>query len=347
MRALLFDDARAVQITEVADPVLRPGFVLLRNRASGICGSDLHVYRGHWPLDTTYPTGHEFCADVIGVGEGVTNVELGQRVCVECFSHCGSCAPCRTGQHNLCMQRRFLSSDGPGGFAPVALVHASTLLPIPPELSDEDGAFVEPLAVGVRALAQSGARAPDRLGIIGAGTIGLCTAAVAQATGFAEVWLSCRYPHQVEAARRLGVAQPVLAASDRGSGPFREAVERGTDGRGVDAVVDTIGTAGSFEDAATVVRPGGSISLVGGYTEPVTVPLASVVGKELQLAGSCCYAYSDGRRDFQTAIGLLAAGQVSSELFVTHRFALDDAPEAFGVADDKQSASIKVQFILT
>ena len=346
MRAIKLE-AHEVRVVEVPDPKVSPGFVLLRTRASGICGSDLHVYRGKWQVKRTHPVGHEFCGDVVAVGAGVENALLGQRVCVECFSHCGTCRYCQTSQYNHCTRRRFLFMDGPGGFAPMALVHASALVPLPPVLSDEDGAFVEPLAVGLRALAQTEARAPDRLAIVGAGTIGLCTAAVAVAAGFSSVWMSCRHPHQVEAAQRLGVPRPVLSAGPEGPTMFWQAVEAETDGQGVDTVVDTIGTAAAFEDAVKVVRPGGRLSLVGGYTGPVTVPLGQVVSKELQVFGSQCYACSNGRRDFEAAIELLASSRVLSEVFVTHRFpSFEEAPQAFRIADDKCSGSIKVQFVL-
>ena len=347
MRVALIGEPLEVKVAEIPEPEVQPGFALLRTRASGICGSDLHVYRGHWP-SLANPTGHEFCGDVIAIGEGVTDVEPGQRVCVECFSHCGSCDMCQLGKYNHCANRRFLSEHGPGGFAPISRVHASSLIPLPNELSDEDGAFVEPLAVGVRALSQIDARAPDRLAIVGGGTIGLCTAAAAVANGFGEVWMSCRYPHQVEAARKIGVSNPVLSGDPDGPETIRQAIEEASAGRGVDAIVDTIGTASSFEDAVAIARPGADLSLVGGYTEPVTVPLGTVVAKELRIVGSMCYAFSGERRDFESAIALLASGRVQSEPLITHRFgSLEEAPEAFRVADDKSSGSIKVQFLLT
>ncbi|MCB9156057.1 MAG: alcohol dehydrogenase catalytic domain-containing protein [Caldilineaceae bacterium] len=311
-------------------------------RQAGICGSDLHSYYGHWNQSHTFAHGHETCGVVTAVGAGVTNVQPGERVVIECFSHCGECLYCRTGHYNQCLQRKGVSHEQHGGFAEYTTAHASGLFKIPASMSDEEGALVEPLAVGVRALAQAQATHADRVLVIGGGTIGLLCLAVAKAIGVRETLITAKYPQQVEMAQALGADHVV----DVTRADVRDVVNELTDNLGVDVVIETVGGAANFNEALATVRKRGRVVLVAGYHKPLEVDLARLVWSEATVTGSNCYGFSGMETDFQAAIDLIDSGKVDITKIVTHRFPLDDVTEAFQVAADKEMGSVKVHLVV-
>ncbi len=339
MKAGIYYGPREIRVEEVEVPPVPPRHVLIRTRVSGICGSDIHRYFGEWeqPREKV-ATGHELSGVVVEVGEEVSEVALGDRVCAECFYHCGNCTYCRVGHYNLCDNIRYLSSVGHGGFAEYSLLPASSLFKLPESLSFEEGALIEPLAVSYRAIIQAQACHRDRIAILGAGTIGLFCLASARAIGVQDVIISSKYEHQAKMAEKLGAAHVIRPRRQ----DLRKEVELISEGGGVDAVLDTVASDETFNDALAIVRRAGVICLVGGYTKPLTVSLDPLVSKELRLVGSNCYSYSGMKKDFDAAIELVASKRVDATSIVTHRFPLEDTGEAFRAAADKTSGSIKV-----
>jgi len=340
MKAVLYNEQGGVHVETVAVPSPAEGEVLVRVNAVGICGSDLHAYRGRWGRPKHAP-GHELVGEVVQVGPGVTGFAPGQRVCAECFSHCGECRYCRAGLYNLCQKREYVSSKHHGGMAEFCVLHHSSLFRVPDTFTDEQGALVEPLAVAWRAWCQADAKPGDTVAVIGAGTIGLLAAACAKAGGAARTFIFARYEHQAHAARQMGIDAPAVSSSEH----FAEAVLTATQNLGADAVVETTASADGFALAAGVARPAGSISLVGGYSGALSIDLGPVVGKELRLRGSCCYGISGMRADFASAIALIESGAVDPSLLVTHRYALAEADRAFAAAADKSSGAVKVLIV--
>jgi threonine dehydrogenase-like Zn-dependent dehydrogenase len=150
--------------------------------------------------------------------------------------------------------------------------------------------------------------------------------------------ITAKYEHQMNLAEQFGADQVLHA----GLKNIAREVETITHHRGVDRVIDTIGAAQTFNEATHIVRKGGTICLVGGYTDPLNLFLAPIVSKELQIRGSCCYSYCSVKKDFDAAIDLLATNQVNAISIVTHRFPLQDIAHAFSVAADKTTGSVKV-----
>ena len=338
MKAALYTGLEQISLQDVADHTPGPGFVRLDTRCTGICGSDLHNYFGNWPPQPDLAAGHETCGLVVDVGESVTGFQPGDRVVVECFSHCGACIYCRTGHYNHCLQRRWVSENTHGGFAEHTTAHASGLFKIPAAMSFEDGALVEPLAVGHRALAQAGASYQDRVAVIGGGTIGQLCLAVAKAIGVKETLITVKYPQQAELARGFGADHIVTV----GETDVKDYVADLTNNYGMDVVIETIGGGGNFNDALAIVRRRGRVVLVAGYHKPLEVDLSRLVWAEPVVTGSNCYGFSGTTTDFQAAIDLILSGRVDAAQLVTHRFPLSDIATAFNVAADKQSGSIKV-----
>jgi 2-desacetyl-2-hydroxyethyl bacteriochlorophyllide A dehydrogenase len=341
MKAALYSGIEQIAIQEVEQLPPPPGYLVLETRQIGICGSDLHAYLGHWSQSPGRAQGHETCGVVAELGEGVTGFVIGDLVVVECFSHCGQCVYCQTGQYNHCLQRKGISHNMHGGFAEYTTVHYSGLFKLPAGMSQEDGALVEPLAVAVRALAQANATYQDRVVVIGGGTIGLLCLAVAKANGVKEAMITVKYPQQARMAQELGADQVI----DIGQVDVKEFVSRHTGGLGVDAVVETVGGGQNFDDALAIVRRRGTVVLVAGYYKPLEVNLGRIVSSEAIVTGSNCYGYSGMRTDFQAAIDLIAGGKVAVGKIVTHRYGLGEIAKAFAVAADKGSGAVKVHIV--
>jgi 2-desacetyl-2-hydroxyethyl bacteriochlorophyllide A dehydrogenase len=338
MKAALYSGVEQIAIHDVERQPPPPGHLVLEMRQAGVCGSDLHAYFGHWPQSPGRAQGHETCGTVAEVGDGVTHFAVGDLVVVECFSHCGHCVYCQTGQYNHCLERKGISHNQHGGFAEYTTVHHSGVFKLPAGMSYEEGALVEPLAVAVRALAQAHATYQDRVVVIGGGTIGLLCLAVAKANGVKEAMISVKYPQQAQMAHALGADQVI----DINQVNIKEFVHQQTNGMGVDAVIETVGSGQNFDDALAIVRKRGSVVLVAGYYKPLEVDLGRIVSTEAIITGSNCYGYSGMQTDFQAAIDLIASRKVAATKIVTHRYPLDEIAEAFAVAADKGSGAIKV-----
>jgi 2-desacetyl-2-hydroxyethyl bacteriochlorophyllide A dehydrogenase len=333
MRAAIYHGVRDIRVEEVPRPRLEAGFLLVEMKRCGICGSDVHSYNGLWE-QPTIAHGHEVSGVVAECGEGVGEFRVGDRVCMEWFSHCGTCRFCRVGKYNLCNSLARTSGKSHAGFADFVVAHQSSLFRLPDSLSFEEGALVEPLAVSYRAVRRSSREALGTLLVIGAGTIGLLAVSVARALGARAIIASARHDHQAALASRFGAAEVL-----------RENVAQkviNTYG-GADAVIETTASPAGLHEAFTSVRKGGRVVLVGGFVKSLDVDLKSIVDNELSVLGSFCYGYSGMRRDFDSSIELIASRKVLVRELITHRFGLAAIATAFETALDKNSRSVKVE----
>jgi len=324
-----------IEVRETPVPSPGPGEVLLRVRVCGICGSDLHVYRGELPIPPTISLGHEFAGEVVESGDGVEGFAPGRRVVVEPLRTCRECDYCRTGNHQLCPRRVLLGTFAPGGLAEYVAVPAYTLYPLLDGLDFELGALVEPLAVVVHGLHLVDLSRGDRVVVLGCGTIGVMTALAARALGAAEVTVTYRYEHQARAALAAGATR-VVPAGDASA----------LVGEKPDVVVETVGGhAETLGQAVGLVRPGGRVSILGLFTGPVQVNALTMMLNEVRTAGAITYCRSRRLTDFEAALGMIGADPERARGIITHRFPLAEAQQAFLAAADKSSASIKVQVI--
>jgi len=341
MKVAIYDGIEDINLHEVDYVQPAPGFVTLDTKCTGICGSDLHNYFGNWPPAETWAQGHETCGEIVEVGAGVSGLQPGDLVAMECFSHCGQCFYCQTGDYNHCLARKWTSDNNHGGFAEFTTVHASGVFKLPAGMSYEDGALVEPLAVCWRALAQAQATHNDRVAIIGGGTIGLLCLAVAKAIGVKETLITVKYDQQARVAETYGADHIInVTRTD-----VKKAVAGLTADVGMDAVIETVGGGQNFNDALAITRRRGRLVLVAGYHRPLEVDLRRVVWGEVHVTGSNCYAYSGIQTDFQAAIDLIATNKVHAAAIVTHRYPFAEITNAFKIAADKQSGSVKVQVL--
>lgn len=338
MRAAVLTGPQTFEIQEIATPSPAPGRVLVRVRNCGVCGSDLHFYRGEFPSPPNLRMGHETAGEVARIGEGVTGLSPGQPVAIEPVEVCRDCDFCRTGHEQLCPGRKFLGTMLPGAFADYVDAPAYIVHPLPDGVDYEVGALVEPLAVAVHGLRQVGVSIGERVLVLGSGNIGLMALVGAQAMGAAAVYATARYPHQREAALALG-AEAVVDGDEGAVGQLMAACG----GRLPEVVVETVGGhADTLNQAIAMVRPGGRVSVLGVFTGAPSVNATLAVLKEVSLVGGITYGRPNSRSDFEVALEIAAKRADDLRKVITHRYPLDSIADAFAVANDKSQRSIKV-----
>ncbi len=313
MRAVRCREGR-IEVADVAAPTGEG--VRVRVRSAGICGSDLHMIDGGWPLADT--PGHEIAGELAD----------GRAVAIEPIVACGVCAACQRGEYNLCPTQLadFIGIGRNGGMAEELVVPSSCLVMLAPGVSAADACLVEPLAVAVHGLRMAQVGPGKRVAVIGGGSIGLCAVAAAGATG-AEVSLAARYDAQLSAGERLGARALDPAALDAL----------------FDVVVDCAGSASALEQACQIARPGADLVLLASYWDGFSPPGMALSTKEIRILPSFMYRrYPDGGRDVDAAAALLATRPEIARILITHRLPLDAAAEAFAIARDRQSGAIKV-----
>lgn len=326
------------ELREEDVPAVTPGRVLVRVRNCGICGSDLHFYRGEFPSPPELRMGHEISGEVAAVGEGVTRVSSGQPVAIEPVEVCRGCLYCTTGREQLCPDRKFLGTMLPGAFADFILVPSYIVHALPDGVDFEAGSLVEPLAVTTHGLRQVALEFGERVVVLGSGTIGLMAIIAARALGAKEVFATARYPHQAEMARSLG-ATHVVGAGDSAVGELLSVFG----GRGADVVVETVGgVADTVNEAIALARSGGRVSILGIFSSQPQVNVTLSVLKEVALVGGITYGHISGRSDFEVALEIARRHAGDMRRVITHRVPLDDIASGFATANDKTQHSIKV-----
>jgi L-iditol 2-dehydrogenase len=296
-----------------------PGQVALDVAGVGICGTDLHIWLGHYDAVPPVTLGHEVCGRVAGIGEGVDAGWLGARVAVETYySTCGRCAYCRGGRPNMCAQRRSLGTHADGGMAPRLVLPAHNLHRVPDDVDDFAATLSEPLACVCHSLLDPPAvSAGDRVLVVGPGSIGLVAAQVARACGGdVTVRGTPRDGARLALAEQLGFA-----------------TEDGRDGlHDVDAVIECSGAEGGIAHALGALRRGGTLVQMGLRGGPVTLPWDLICFHELRVTAGFASTPTSWRR----AMGLLHAGEVAFPPLVTDVVGLRgwrDAFEATRAAD--------------
>lgn len=337
-RAAIWVEPNVIGIRDVPVPELGPSDVLVRIRAAGICGSDLHSFHADGGVRRHIPgigPGHELAGEVVALGPGVRGPEPGSRVAVMAARVCDTCEFCRGGRAHLCPKLRIAGGGYPGGMSEYWVAQAGYLYPVPEGMSWPVAALSEPCGISLHGMKRGGIRRGQRVLILGAGTIGLFAALVAHDAGASRIGITARYPHQADAARSLGVTDVFDPAE---VGPGTEA-SRGQ----WDIVVETVGgSAQTLQQAIDVVARGGTIVLLGVHTVPQTIQTGRVFFNEITIAGSFGYDHTGPRSDYDETLALLAKYHDRVAPLITHTYPLDQAGKAFETALDKTTGAIKV-----
>jgi (R,R)-butanediol dehydrogenase/meso-butanediol dehydrogenase/diacetyl reductase len=340
MRAAVFHGPRDIRLTEVPDPIPRPGEVLIKVQRAGICGSDVNrfLYGSHpWPPG--FIMGHEFSGEIAELGPGASGWRVGDQVVVEPTLYCGACFYCRQGYHNRCvdfMRRGITGSGTDGAFAEYVRVPAYQLHRRPPELSPDLGALVEPTAVSVHGWRLAGVERPDSVVVVGTGNIGLLAIVVARAKGARQIIAVGKYAPRQELALAYGAALVLEPVDPR----LGERILERTDGLGAALVLEAAGTPSSLRTAVGAARKGGKIVVLGVFQEEVALDYRTILLHEKQIIGSVIYQ----RQDFADAIRLLTRGEVHARRHITGEIPLDAiVPRGFVPLTEKRAEHIKIQ----
>lgn len=337
MRAAFCSAARVIELRDVPSPEPAAGDVVVRLRACGICGSDLHWFSGHARPPRVCP-GHEMAGEIAALGRQVEGWHEGDRVAIEPMRVCGVCRYCRAQTPQLCVSLRIFGMHIDGGFAEEIAVPATALFAVPAQLDWPVAALAEPLAVAVHAARLAAIAAGHCVLVLGAGAIGLLSVLAARAAGASEVWIAARYAHQAAQARGLGATRVFETTAGADAERAALAAERG-----VDVVIETVGgDADTLADAVRCVRPAGTVAVLGVFNASPALPATTLLVKEARLVGSMMYDRRGTRVDFATAIDMLAAAAPRVAPLITQRFALTDVQRAFETAADKRSGAVKV-----
>lgn len=321
MRTLISNPHQIAWI-DAPEPTVQAGEVLIKPLAVGICGSDIHVFEGQHPF-VSYPVypGHEVAARVVEVGAGVDASWKGAMVALEPSITCGRCEACRTGHYNICESLKVMGFQTSGAMSDFFSVSTQYLHRLPENLDAETGAMIEPLAVATHAVALVPVQG-RKVGVIGAGTIGLLVAQSAKAYGAASVEII----DLLESRRKVAMAVGLEA--------------KAPDNAKYDVIFECVGVEKALESAIQGIRKGGNIVVLGVYGKPVAITAGLIQDWEIGIKGSLMYTY----HDYHEAIRLLANGQVQTTPLITHRFGISEVEKAFHAALERQSA-LKVMLL--
>jgi len=315
MRALVYEGNHTLNIKEVPVPTVEADEVLIRVKYCGICGTDMLIWHdGMARVNPPVVLGHEFSGVITQVGEAVTDYKPGDRVVVEPLLTCGVCRACKMGAYNVCLRFRLIGIDADGGMTAYVKAPARKLFKIPDNISDQAAAFVEPLAVGVHMVRQSGLQSGQTVLITGGGPIGLVAASVAKEMG-ARVYISEINPFRIKMAQDLGfnVINPQQEnVVDR--------IRQETGGDGADASLEATGTSFGLADCIQGTAVKGVVVLAGLPKKVPSIDVYQIVAKELAIHGSRVYR----SEDYEKALRLMADGRFDPTPFISRIVTLDN-----------------------
>jgi alcohol dehydrogenase len=344
MKAAVFVAPGRIELQERPVPKVGTGEALVRVTTTTICGTDVHILKGEYPVAGGLIVGHEPVGVIADLGSGVTGYQIGQRVVVGAITPCGQCNSCLDGYQAQC------GGKAMGGWqfgntidgcqaeylrVPNAMAN---LAPVPDELTDEQVLMCPDIMSTGFGGAESGRiRIGDTVAVFAQGPIGLCATAGAKLRGASRIIVVDRIPQRLEVAQRLGADAVVNAAE---TDPVHEILEM-TGGRGVDVAIEALGTQQTFESCLRVLRPGGVLSSLGVYSGKLELPLdafAAGLGDHTVVTTLC----PGGKERMRRLMNVVASGRVDLRPLVTHRFSLDRIEEAYELFANQGDGVLKV-----
>lgn len=335
MKASRFLGKKTFAVTDLPTPHAGPGELVLRNQVCGVCGTDVHIYHGEpGSADVNPPVvlGHEYSGEVVEVGEGVTGFAVGDHVTVDPNIYCGHCAYCQNGKKQLCPSMEAIGVTRDGGFAQYSRIPASQAFKLEPTVPWEAAAMAEPLACCLHGIDLAGIQVGDKVCVVGGGAIGLLMVQLAKLSGASQIVLS----EPNEKRRQVGLQLGANAAIDPTRPDAQEAFAQVLGG-GANVVIECVGNVPAVKSAFQFAGKGATVLLFSVPKVDATfdLPLFDVYKKELTIKGSFVNPDTHAR-----AVALINSGKVDFGPIITHRFTLDQLPEA--IAMQMSDASIKV-----
>jgi 2-desacetyl-2-hydroxyethyl bacteriochlorophyllide A dehydrogenase len=340
MRAVTFQAPGEVRVDEVPEPVLSsPDEAIITIEASGVCGSDLHIYHGRVPVDPGTCIGHEYVGTVTAVGDAVTRVGVGDRVLGTFLVACGSCTNCLRGDYHRCERGRTFGHgknlgalDGTQADQAVVPFADMVLRKVPEGMSADTALFAgDVMGTGYHAVSHSRMQEGDTVAVLGLGPVGLCAVQAAVVGGAAHVFAVDSVEQRLDLAAQFG-ATPVHLTEGNPKAEVRAA----TGGAGADVVIEAVGAPQAVDAAIGLARNAGTVSGIGvqvGKSE-MNLGLAWLKGLDLRLGQANVIAHVD------RVLALLESGKLDPTPLVTHHMKLDDAVEAYEIYDRREALKI-------
>ncbi|MCR4426116.1 MAG: alcohol dehydrogenase catalytic domain-containing protein [Firmicutes bacterium] len=322
-----------VRVSEVPEPELGPGQVIVRPRAVGICGSDIHAYHGLQP-SMHYPCvlGHEIAGEVVQVPPGIDRVKPGDHVVVDPSISCGQCPPCKRGRPNVCNDLKVLGVHVNGGFADYLAADVGRVYVIDKTIPFWYAAFAEPLSIGAQANARANTSPGDFVAIFGAGPIGIAAAIIAKTRGATTAVID-RIPQRLELARQMGADMVINFETE----DPQEAIMRQTGGDGAAISIEAVGNQAALDGALDVVRRGGKVVVLGLAPRDAGARALAILKKELDVLGS---RMSNSQFDAVTA--MIGESEIDLAPVISHRVPFKDIAEAFALVESGDPTVSKV-----
>lgn len=325
-----------IEFHEVDSPRnLNPDEILLKIKRIGICGSDIHVYHGEHPA-TPYPVvqGHEYSATVEKVGSGVKSVKPGQRATARPQLVCGKCGPCLRGHYNVCQNLKVQGFQAPGVAQEFFVVPEDRLIVFPESMSFEQGAMIEPAAVGAHSTKRSRSLAGKNIVVSGAGTIGNLVAQFAKARGAKRVLITDINDFKLEKAKECGIQDTLNILKT----PFEKGVQEVFGDEGFQVGFEAAGVQASLDALISNVENGGEVIILGVYAQNPIVNMYFVGEHELNLFGSMMYKHED----YQEVVAFMLQGKIITEPLISKHFPFEKYKQAYEFIDGNNDKVMKV-----
>jgi (R,R)-butanediol dehydrogenase/meso-butanediol dehydrogenase/diacetyl reductase len=310
-----------LEIAEVPDPVPGWGELVIRVKACGICGSDLHAAGRNFRMPAGTILGHEFAGVVEKLGDGVEGFGRGDPVVVMSYLGCGECEACRTGEAQRCREVKLVGfGEVAGGYAELMKTRPASVFKMPPGMSFREAATVEPLVVGLHGLHRAGFKAGESCVVMGAGPIGIVTMLWARFAGARAIVVSELTEHRRRLAREMGADAAVDPRMRNPAGMIEQLT-----GAGPQVIFECIGAPGAMAEAIAYAQRASRVVVIGVCTEDDGFAPITAMSKELDMR----FSLGMERAEIEMAIAMLAAGRVATAPMITHTMGIHDLPKAF------------------
>ncbi|MBD5357998.1 MAG: alcohol dehydrogenase catalytic domain-containing protein [Bacteroides sp.] len=313
---------------------LKPNEVLINVKRIGICGSEIHSYHGLHPA-TKYPVvqGHEFSAVVVEVGSEVTNCKKGDKVTARPQLVCGKCGPCRRGQYNVCENLKVEAFQADGAAQDYFVTTAERVVVLPEDMSLDEGAMIEPCAVGAHASERTDV-VDKNVVVSGAGTIGILVAQFCKARGARKVLITDVSDYRLEKAKECGIECVANVAKTT----LKDAVKDLFGDEGYQVGFEVAGVESSIRSLMETIEKGSSIVIVGVFAKDPAISMFYLGEHELTLIGSMMYRHED----YETAVAFVSKGIVNLKPLISNRFPFEEYADAYQFIDDNRTTAMKV-----
>ncbi len=323
----------------IEKPTINDDEILMQTKRIGVCGSDIHVFHGLHPY-TSYPIvqGHEVSGVVAAIGKNTAGIQVGDEITFTPQVTCGECYPCKHGNYHICEMLKVMGFQTGGAAQEFFVLPAWNVFKLPAGFSLDQGAFVEPVAVGVHAVMKGGDVTGKKVLVLGAGTIGNLVAQVTKALGAQVVMITDISDYKLEKAKACGIDIMVNTVKQ----DLGQAIATHFGSDKADLILECVGVQTTADQAVANARKGTSIVIVGVFGEKPTVDLGLVQDRELNLMGTLMYQ----KADYAKAIDLIATGQMQLDDLITHRFKFERYLDAYHTIEESDGKYMKVMIEL-